>query len=287
LTLAEAPTNSVSVSIRPSVPRIYSFTAVTMDALGQSATSAPVVIRIFLPEPFSALAGNYTGIFLNTNKLSLDGSGLLTLKLNKKGAFTGKISMNGAKSGFRGQFDQFGKITLPVIRRSLAPMVLDMDLDLSGESDQISGTATTAAGTNIFISDLLADRNVFNSRTNPAPQAGHRSFILEPAPDLAGQGMGLLQTTVSKSGTTKIKGALNDGQKFSLSTAISKEGSVPMYASLSRGSAAIVGWLNFGKTPNALPGSLLWTLASSPSQTSSPAQVTPAATSPSGNSSSY
>ena len=195
--------------------------------------------------------------------------------------------MNGAKYGFRGQFDQFGKINLPVLRRALEPMVLNMNLDLSGDSDQINGSATTAAGTNIFISDLLADRNVFNSRTNPAPQGGHRSFILQPAPDLAGQGMGLVQTSVSKSGTTKIKGALNDGEKFSLSTAISKDGSVPIYVSLTRGSAALVGWLHLGKTPNDLAGSTLWTLASSPSPTSSPAQVTPANTTSSNNSTSY
>jgi hypothetical protein len=275
-TLAEAPTNSVSVSIRPSVPRVYSFTAVAIDALGQSATSAPIVIRIFLPQPFSALAGSYTGIFLNSNTLSLEGSGLLTLKLNKKGAFTGKVSMNGAKYGFRGQFDQFGKINLPVIRRALAPMVLDMHLDLSGDSDQINGTAMTAAGTNVFISSLLADRNVFNSRTNPAPQAGHRSLILQPAPDLAGQGIGLVQTTVSASGTTKIHGALNDGQKFSFSTAVSKEGRIPFYVSLSRGAEAMVGWLHFGKAPNDLTGSVLWTVGSAPSETSSPVQITPA-----------
>jgi len=285
--LVQGPTNSVSVSIRPSVPRDYSFTAVATDALGQSSNSAPIVIRVFLPQPFSALAGNYTGLFLNTNQLSVEDSGLLTLKLNKKGAFSGKISMNGAKYGFRGQFDQFGRINLPVIRSARKPMVLNMHLDLSGDSDQIDGTASTAVGTNLLIATLLADRNVFNAHTNPAPQAGHRAFILQPAPDFAGHSVGLVQTTVSASGTTKIHGSLNSGQKFSLSTASSKDGFVPLYVSLTRGSEAMVGWLHFGKAQNDLSGSMLWDVTSSPTQTSVPIQVTPASTSPSAKSGPY
>ena len=271
--LAQGSTNSITFLWRPTEPRDYSLIAVATDNLGQSGASALVVIRIFSPLPFSIVAGTYTGVFFDQNptNINLENSGLFTLKLNKHGSFTGKLAMNGAGYPFRGQFDQFGRINLPVLRRARRPIVLGLLLDLSGATQQISGSATTAAGTNVLISSVVAERNVFHSRTNPAPQAGRRSLILQPAPDLSGQSIGLDRATIGKAGTVRIHGALNDGRKFSFSTALSKDGRAPFYVSLSRGTGAIVGWLFFGRSPNDLVSGELWQLSSATAQ--SPAQI--------------
>jgi hypothetical protein len=277
--LASSPTSTIVFLWHPTDAGEHSVTAVATDDLGQKDASAPMTIRIFAPLPFSALAGTYTGVFFDayTNNIRLENSGLFSLQFTKRGPFTGKLAMNGATYRFRGQFDEFGKITLPVVRRALAPVVLVLQLDLSGDTGQITGTATTAAGTTELTSDLLAERNVFNARTNPAPQAGRHPFILHLAPDLQGQGVGLIQTRITPAGVVRLHGALNDGQKFNLTTTLSKAGYAPFYVSLSRGDEAIVGRLHFGTAPSGPDSSVLWQISSVPNQTRTQLQITPAA----------
>jgi hypothetical protein len=223
------------------------------------------------------VAGTFTGLFFdpNTNRIHLEDSGFVTLKLTKRGTFTGKLTMNTGKYPFGGQFDSFGRNNFSVIRRGRAPAVLALQLDLSGDTDQLHGAVTTAAGTNLLTSDLLADRNVFNPPAHPAPQAGRHFFLLQPPSDVQGQSIGMTSTRISPSGKTQIHGSFNDGQKFSLGTAISKDDNVPFYISLSRGTEAIIGWLQFGKTPEDPAPSQLWQLRSAASETPARVQISP------------
>ena len=94
--------------------------------------------------------------------------------------------MNGAGYPFHGSFDREGRINLPVIRRALTPVVLDLQADLTGLTNQIHGTVINALGSNVITGILHAARNPFRQRSNPAPQTGRHPFALQAIPEEGG-----------------------------------------------------------------------------------------------------
>jgi len=215
-------------------------------------TNLTLVAR-FIPNPFPTVRGNYAGLMANTNGVTPGNSGYFNLTVSASGAFTGKILLAGNRHSFRGHLDLAGDAVVTVRRTTSNPLTLTFHVNLSNCTDEAVGYLSDGYWT----SALTGDRNVFNSRANPASQAGLRSFVLERAEDNAAAASG--SSKISASGSTQVRGALSDGRRFSTGSILAKNGDCPFYLSLNRGAEVVIGWLNFpaGQGPVA-SGTVLW-----------------------------
>ncbi len=186
-------------------------------------TNASLTIRAF--------KGNYAGLLANTNGVTPADSGYFRVKLNA-----------------------FGDTSVMIRRSQAAPLSFALHLDTTGGTDQISGHITDGA----WVSEVSGDRNVFNSRLNPAQQAGVRSFVLEQSGDNSSTA-GTAARRIAQSGSTHIHGRLADLRSFSASSTLGKNGDYPFYLSFNRGSEVVIGWLNFpaNQQPSS-SGTVLW-----------------------------
>jgi hypothetical protein len=214
-----------------------------------------VLTANFVPNPFLAIKGNYAGLAADTNAVTPQSSGYFGLTVTPSGAFSGKLLLAGGHFGFHGQFDLNGNVAVAVSRGTLfSPLSLMLHLDLTNGTDSVSGTLTDGA----WVSEVGGDRNVFNSKLNPAAQAGLRDFILERADDSKVEA-GVGQGKISTSGSANVSGSLQDGTKFRAASLLAKNGDCPFYLSRSKGSEVVIGWLNFPKVADpTASGTVLW-----------------------------
>src|SRR5207302_255138 len=126
-----------------------------------------------------------------------------------------------------------------VPRRFIGPLTVSLHVDIANGTDQLSGSVNDGAWT----SEVAGNRNVFNSRLNPAPQAGLRSFTLQQVDNAGGGADGL--SRISSGGAVFVRGKLGDGQRFVTASMLAKNGDYPFYLSLRRGDELVIGWLNF------------------------------------------
>jgi hypothetical protein len=215
----------------------------------------------FIPSPFISLKGTYNGLFYNTNGVTQLGSGFISLTLTAdSGTFTGTLQIGSSKWPFTGQFNATGGATITVNRGIMTPLTLALQLDLSGGSDQVTGTVT--ANDNSWTAQLVANRAVFNATTNPCPQAGTYTLLIPGTPGAtqspAGDGFGTV--TVTRAGLVTLAGTLADGTSVSQSTTLSKSGQWALYApAYAFGRGSILGWLTFSNAPGSdLDGLLSW-----------------------------
>jgi thermitase len=213
-----------------------------------------VLVAKFVPSPFVPVKGTYSGLAANTNGVSPQDSGSFSITVTTSGIFSGKLLLAGQRYGFRGQFNLVGDATVSVPRPLASPLELRLKLDLTNGTGQVQGSLTDGA----WVAQLSGDRNIFNSRLNPAQQAGVRQFLLEnsePIPATAATGVGKISTA----GGTSVKGRLIDGRPFATAGTLSPTGDYPFYLSLNRGTEVVIGWLNFpaAQIPTAA-GTVLW-----------------------------
>jgi len=215
------------------------------------------LVAHFVANPFLPKAGTYSGIFYNTNSPLPDSSGSFKLQLAPSGIFTGRLITNRKGYPFRARFDVNGSATVPVLRNSLAPAVLFLRLDLSSDTNQITGFVTSAQGMTGLVSQLFAERNLFNSTANPVP----RGFLLKRVSDQAVIGTGV--AAILKAGAVQIHGRWSNGFSFGLVSALFQYGfdggNVPFYLSYRAGTEIIIGLAHFGLDPSdAISGQLAW-----------------------------
>jgi len=205
----------------------------------------------FSTNPFPAVAGTYTGVFLDTNHHSVETSGFLNLKIGAVGSFSGKLSMQGKSYPFHGQFYNPSNASLPVIRPALKPVVLGLDLDPGG---RLRGFVTNSVGTNLVISQLMAERNIFDRITNISPQTGIRHFVLKRDPGSNTDPLGMGKVVIHSGGIVQSSGMLSDRRKFNFSSTLGSTGDSSLYLSLSKGTEVIVGTFHFGPGPGPFVG---------------------------------
>jgi subtilisin family serine protease len=210
------------------------------------------VTASFVPSPFPPMTGNFRGLFAQTNGVTPANSGYVAVTLRSLGSFTGSISIGGGHYGFNGRFDPNGNARFQILRGEDPSLTMALHVDLVNGTDQIVGTVTDGT----WVSDVSADRNVFNSRWNPAQQAGSRAFVLEE-PDTSDAATGV--SRIKPSGATQVRGQLLDGRRFSTASTLAKNGDYPFYLSLHQGSEILIGWLNFpAGEPSLCSGTVVW-----------------------------
>lgn len=205
----------------------------------------------FIPNPFLAARGTYTGLIWNTNGVTPESSGKFTLTVAALGSFSGKLVLGGSSHSFRGALDFDGNTSIVVMRKTAAPLTLTLHVALAAGADATSGTVSDGG----FAADLLGDRNVFSS-LSPAGQAGKRAFVLQlPAAGTNFSAKAL--SNISTAGRTTVTGAVSDGRRFSLTSVLARSGDAPFYLALSK-TETMIGWLNFPRETPTTTGTIHW-----------------------------
>ena len=213
----------------------------------------------FAPSPWNALQGTYVGLFYDPNGVSQLNSGFVTLTLSDAGSFIGKLQIGATRWSLNGGFDADGKATVVVDRGGMLPVTVQLQLDLYGGSEQITGTVTISDQS--WTSGLTAERTGFDAQADPCPAAGTYTLIIPGTPGAsqspAGDGFGIVKVTPA--GGVSLRGVLADGTSFSESDALCKSGRWALYVPLYVGRGSVLGWLAFTNTANGdIDGWLRW-----------------------------
>jgi hypothetical protein len=200
-------------------------------------------------------AGNYQGLFYNTNEVTLESSGFFGATVTSNGTFTAKLQLAGKSYSLSGRFDGGGAFSSYIFRKGMN--AIHVSLKFANGGDVLNGEIVDGAWT----AELVANRAAFNASTNPAPHQGKYTMVIpghgnsSTAP--AGDGFGTV--TVDGSGNVTFNGTLADGTKVSQKTTLSKEGRWAFYASANAGNSLILGWLTLANgSDRDLQGAVDW-----------------------------
>jgi len=211
----------------------------------------------FEPNPFPAVSGGYYGIVTTG---SGGQSGLMQIAVSGNGLFTGRVNIDGRTWGFSGHLDPTGFATVTIPRNGEAPLVITVQVDLTGGSGDVTGTVSD--GTTSF--DFTSVESAYNPKTNSAPQAGRYTVVL--APDVndtsasTPQGSGYAVVVVGANGTATVTGCLADGTPYSTSGHVADNGTLALF--WSAGGTTVNGLLTFEATNvSDVDGTITWTRA--------------------------
>lgn len=241
------PGKSISITATPCANSL--FTGWTGDgstnakALSLMVQTGLVVQANFMVNPFALRPGTYAGLVYDTNVVSHERAGFVTIRTTPKGTYSGKVRLNGRNLSFTGVFGLDGLATNSIRRGSVGPPLM-LELNFNSGS-LVEGLVGRLYDTN-WTSELLAYRAVFHSRTNVAPQTGRYTLIFPASGDPdAPEGDGFASISVASGGVAKLKGSLADGTVISHAAPVSREGLWPFLVSFRGGRGAIWSWLAF------------------------------------------
>ena len=207
---------------------------------------------------YTVVAGSYSGL-VQSNTPSSGTTGFINITLANTGSFSAKLTFGGALVAFKGQFDNSGDYSTSLVTKLGTALSITLHAESVNGTDRITGTVSSGSST----SDLIANRSVFNSATNPATQfQGYYTLLLPPdsaATDFP-QGNGYGTLTVDAGGTIKLKGVLGDGTKIKQTAVVSEDGSWPVYIPLYANKGVLSGWVTFTNIVGVsdLSGTLTW-----------------------------
>ena len=212
----------------------------------------------FVPNPFIPVKGTYNGLFHDTNVVLHESSGFFTALVTDRGTFTGSLQSNGKRLPLTGQFDLEGMVIKTVPRPGTNALTVELQLDLSNGTDQITGRISDG----IWEAELVADRAVFSALTNPATNyAGKYTLVIPGDANAAASpgGDGFGTASVDKAGSVTFSASLADGTATTQRVPVSKDGHWPLYGSLYGGRGSILSWVRFDPEPtNGFEGALTW-----------------------------
>jgi hypothetical protein len=219
------------------------------------ANSNIVLHAKFVPSPY--ILGTYNGLFSQDSGVNQNSSGSFSVTVSAHGNYSGKIQLGASKLSFKGKFNLQCTTTNSIARKLAAPLTVQLRLGTNSETDQILGQLIDSG----WNATMAGDRAKFSSMTNPCPFTGSYTMIIPgqsgDSTKPAGHGYGTVK--VSTSGQTIFAGVLADGTKITQSTALSKNGVWPLYASLYVGQGSVLSWVTFANhASDDLSGTLSW-----------------------------
>lgn len=212
---------------------------------------------LFVPNPYAAMAGDFTGLVTERDGDSLRGVGLLEVSINDRGVWDGRLWLGDESHPVNGAFGPAGASLLTIARGGRMPWTLALKVDLGGDPDLITGTLSGGD----LKADVIGDRRVYDGRSARAPQAGHYTLVMM-SPDAAvgrtlGDGFGALN--VDEKGMARLNGMLGDGTPVKFDAALSRHGIWPVFVSLYDGRGSLAGWVRFKHEETGdLFGRLVW-----------------------------
>ncbi|HUP81359.1 MAG TPA: hypothetical protein VM260_22600, partial [Pirellula sp.] len=233
----------------------------------------------FISNPFSPVAGEYNGLFSESNEVRHASAGFFTLTLSSKSTYSGRLFVDGNILSISGKFDLSGETARTVSRSKFGKSTLNLALalDWSTTNETIHGTLSDG----VWVSGLSGNRSTFDATFNPTTNFLGRYSALIPqptnGPTEAPGGYGFLLVTNSSAGVITIsQGALGDGTLLSQKVPMSKFGKWPLYiptykaitrytngitvtTNLSEMRGALFGWVTFTNNPTRnLVGTVDW-----------------------------
>jgi hypothetical protein len=223
----------------------------TDNPLQVTVTSGEGIVAVF--SSFGAAAGNYMGL-VGSNPASISDGGTVTLKLDSKGRYTGKMVCGGISYKMAGAFDATGGSTPSLSNGGPA---VRLHLDTAGGFPEVTGSAVVS-GTE---TEILAKEAGY-SKAQPFGLPGRYTALIVPAGNnaVATQGIGYGALIVSKLGTVKFAGVLNDGTKLSVESTIAADQTWPFYAAPYKNGGYVAGWVTFAPVTGTsdFSGTLEW-----------------------------
>lgn len=204
----------------------------------------------FTPNPFTPLVGRYEGLITSSTP-SAAGSGRINFQVGPGGGFTCGFNLNGLSRSFTARFSGDGSYN-----GQIGQWQITLQLDISGGSDQITGTIANSS----ISANIRADLNVWNATKNPAP-AGKYTALLTPntGDSTTPQGYGLAIVTVGKAGGVTVVGTLADGVAFTETATLSKNNTWPLYAVVNGGAESVVGEITLENLSGSdMDGTVSW-----------------------------
>ncbi len=239
---------------------------------GGSDVSAPQTFTIAVTT-FIEETGTYNGLVTAAEGLAPthESAGLIRVQVLHSGAFTAVLRQGGRLYLATGNFDKAGvatfgatKLAAHVLKRpGLPDLQLQLQLDVGGGSDQLTGTLTEAGQP---FATLVADRALYTLpslakapyRVVPPELVGRYTVIL-PAktPQAAGraadtypQGDGAGTLVVDARGRATLRAYLPDGSRVVCMNSLSKANTWPLYLPLNRNAGSLSGPLTFRDRPD-------------------------------------
>jgi hypothetical protein len=183
---------------------------------------SPETVFSIVPKTLAQFAGNYTGLVsppagVNRSQLNV---GALTLTVRPSGSFTGRIAMGMEAVSFSGVLDEFARLRfgrsksgeLPLMWRNSAWLSLSLELDLNGDSEQVTGLVKNG---NLVVAGAAADRALYAAKPKAPFRAvpGHlpgNYTVLLTGPSLQGlpAGRGVGRLTVNTAGVAALTATL-------------------------------------------------------------------------------
>jgi hypothetical protein len=247
------------ISARPGTDQI--FAGWTGNVVSSSPTisfvMAPnlVFTANFVPNPYTAVAGQYNGLFYETDEVRQESAGFFDLAVTPRGTYSGNLKTGGSRYKLSGALDLQLRATNRIPRQT-GNISVQLRLGANQDAGKVFGQVSDGN----WVSPLLGDRAAFNSLNNPAPFASKYTLVIPGQADPsvpAGVGCGTVE--IKTSGRVRFAAALADGTKTSQTTAISTGGHWPLYASFYSQRGLLLGWVAFeNQIDSDLNGTLCW-----------------------------
>jgi subtilisin family serine protease len=217
-----------------------------------------VVQANFVPNPFLAVRGSYTGLFYDTNGVTLGTAGSLAAQITERGTYTGTLQLRGQRIPFSGQFSVDGRATNVMMRTGLPALHLRLALDFATNTRLLGQIASDGS-----YAELTADRAVFDKLMQPCPWAGRYTLAFGNAGQsnaaAAPMGHSVGTVLIDAAGKVTFTGTLADGTPVTQSSVLSREGYWPFYLEMQQGAGTVIGWLHLTTGQNsAVAGLLNW-----------------------------
>ena len=199
-------------------------------SLGSAVLHGPQSLggTIFNPAPLSALRGNWVAVAEG------EASGLLSIKVAAKGAFTGQLRLRDSKLTLTGRLAYDGTAAVILTTKSAAKMRVQLQLDPLGRRM----------------------RAVLHGGESPLEFDGIRA-VTSLNPKFCGSFNTLLTSEtehgyacikVSANGSVQLIGKLADSRVFAATAPISEDGKCPVFIPLHANRGEVSGWLQSNST---------------------------------------
>ena len=189
---------------------------------------------------FTAIAGEYNGL-IGADVTNQASSGFVTLKVDGKRKFSGKMSIAGEILGFAGQFDLSGNANtvgskvLSGVSKIITSknQILTNSLRLTmnfGVSPTVSGTLSNDVSG--AVTSLIADKYSWSANNPATNYSGTYTMVVPPAlANPAGpSGYSHASVIIDTNGLVTMKGLTADGEKLEQKVKLSQNGDWPLFA---------------------------------------------------------
>jgi cyclophilin family peptidyl-prolyl cis-trans isomerase len=224
-------------------------------------SSNTVLTANFVTNLFPAVAGTYTGLFLDPAAVSPTNSGFVQITVSKTGAFSGNLMFPSVTYGVGDQFFYNGFIALQAVSafNSNYLIQLVLSLDLTNGTDSITGYvgSATTSGDPIWESELVLYRAATILSGSNAPAAGKYVLLLQPEDPANAPGYAAI--SLAANGNLALAGELPDNTAISQNAKMSQDGIWPVYIvpSSYKGKGMVIGWQT-NTASGECDGQLFW-----------------------------